>query len=77
MGLQLRARVELRYDANESTRRLVEDGISTRLTNTHTARGFSFLYHVFAQKQCISLLQYVIKFTLITICHIDSRFFLP
>ena len=28
-------------DANESTRRLVEDGISTGLTNTHTARGFS------------------------------------
>ena len=28
-------------DANESTRRLVEDGISTELTNTHTFRGFS------------------------------------
>ena len=28
-------------DANESTRRLIEDGISTGLTNTHTARGFS------------------------------------
>ena len=29
------------YDANESTRRLVEDGISTELTNKHTFRGFS------------------------------------
>ena len=27
--------------------------MSTRLTNTHTARGFSDLYHVFTQKQCI------------------------
>ena len=36
-----------------STRRLVEDGMSTGLTNTHTARGFSDLYHVFARKQCI------------------------
>ena len=41
------------YDAYESTRRLVEGGISTGLTNTHTARGFSVLYHVFARKQCI------------------------
>ena len=41
------------FDANESTRRLAEDGMSTGLTNTHTARGFSVLYHVFARKQCI------------------------
>ena len=41
------------YDANESTRRLVEGGMSTGLTNTHTVRGFSDLYHVFARKQCI------------------------
>ena len=27
--------------------------MSTGLTNTHTARGFSDLYHVFAPKQCI------------------------
>ena len=41
-------------DANESTRRLVEGGMSTGLTNTHTARGFSVLYHVFITlKQCI------------------------
>ena len=36
-----------------STRRLVEDGMSTGLTNTHTVRVFSDLYHVFAPKQCI------------------------
>ena len=41
------------FDANESTRRLAEDGMSTGLTNTHTASGFSVLYHVFARKQCI------------------------
>ena len=27
--------------------------MSTGLTNTHTARGFSDLYHVFTRKQCI------------------------
>ena len=26
--------------------------MNTGLTSTHTARGFSVLYHVFAQKQC-------------------------
>ena len=36
-----------------STRRLVEDWMSRGLTNTHMARGFSDLYHVFARKQCI------------------------
>ena len=36
------------YVANESTRRLVQDGMSTGLTNTLTAHGFSVLYHVFA-----------------------------
>ena len=41
------------YVANESTLQLVDDGMSTGLTNTHTARGFSVLYHVFAWKQCI------------------------
>ena len=42
------------HDANESTRRLVEDGMSTGLTNTHTARGFSYLCdRSFARKQCI------------------------
>ena len=40
-------------DENESTRRLIEDGMSTVLTNTHTAPGFSVLYHVFVRKQCI------------------------
>ena len=38
------------YVAKESTRRLVEDGMNTVLTNTHTARGFFALYHVFARK---------------------------
>jgi len=36
-----------------STRWLVEDRMSTGLTNTHTAHGFSDLYHVFARKQFI------------------------
>ena len=40
-------------DVNEFTQRLVEDGKSTGLTNTHAARGFSVLYHVFARKQYI------------------------
>ena len=40
-------------DANESTRRLVEDGMSTGLTSTHTASGSFVLYHVFVRKQCI------------------------
>lgn len=31
------------YVANESTQRLVEEGMSTGLTNAHTARGFSVL----------------------------------
>ena len=54
------------YGANESTQQLVEEGISTGLTNMHTAHGFSVLYHVFAQKQCIpcSALSHVIKVTL-------------
>ena len=30
-----------------------EEGVSTRVTKTHTARGFSDLYHVFTRKQCI------------------------
>ena len=52
------------YDANESTRQLVEDGMSTKLTNTLTVCGFSVLFHAFARKQCI-------------LVYIDSRFFLP
>ena len=30
-------------DANESTRRLIEDGMSTVLTNTHTALSRQFM----------------------------------
>ena len=42
------------YDANESNRLLVEGGMSTGLTNSPMARGFSVLYHVFITlKQCI------------------------
>ena len=48
---------------NQSTRRLVEDGMSTWLTNTHTARGLFVPNHVFAWKQCI-VVHYVIKVTL-------------
>ena len=51
------------YFRNESTRRLVEDGVGTGLTNTHTARGLFVPNHVFARKQCI-VLHYVIKVTL-------------
>ena len=41
------------HDANESIRRLVEDGMSPAFTNTRTARGFSIVYHVFSWKQYI------------------------
>ena len=44
---------DIAQDHARSTRRLVEDGMSTGLTNTLKARGFSDLYHVFARKQCI------------------------
>ena len=55
------------YDANESTRRLrVEDGMSTGLTNTHTARGFSVLYHVIKVTLHYPMLYYI-----------ESRFILP
>ena len=40
------------YVADESTLRLVEDGMSTGLTNKKKAREYSVLYHVFARKQC-------------------------
>ena len=46
-----------------------------RLTNTHTARGFSDLYQMFARKQCI--LCSALRLPYITLCCIDSRFFLP
>ena len=51
------------YVANESTRRLLEDGMSKGLTNTHRACGFCVLYHVFARKHALSVLHYVIKVT--------------
>ena len=54
------------YVANESTQRLVEEGMSTGLANAHTARRFSVLYHLFARKQCIlrSALHYLMRFIL-------------
>ena len=59
------------YDANESTRRLVEDGMSTGLTNTHTARGLSVLYHAFTRNNAFSVLHYVRKVTL-TLLYVTS-----
>ena len=62
------------YDANESTRRLVEDEMSTGLTNTHTARGFSDRVRskTMHSRLCITSQ----KLPYITIlCYIDSRFF--
>ena len=41
------------YVSIESTRQSVEDGMSTGLTNTHTALGSSVLYNMFARKKCI------------------------
>ena len=43
-------------DVNESTRRLVEDGKSTGLTNTHAARGFSVLVSSVRSKTIHSLI---------------------
>ena len=54
---------------------LVEEGMSTGLTNMHTARGFSDLYHVFAPKRCILCITSRLPY--ITLCYIDSRFFCP
>ena len=67
------------YVANESTRRLVEDGMSTGLTNTHTARGFSVLYHAFARKQYIlgSALRLKSYLTLLYYVASIRNFFLP
>ena len=52
---------------------LVEEGMSTGLTNMHTACGFSDLYHVFAPKRCILCITSRLPY--ITLCYIDSRFF--
>ena len=64
------------YGANESTRQLVEEGMSTGLTNTHTAYGFSVLYHVFALKQCIvcSALRHKSYLTLLYVALIRDSF---
>ena len=59
------------YDANESTRRLVEDRMSTGFTNMHTASGFSIVYHVFARKQWVlcSALRHKSNLTLYLMLH--------
>jgi len=52
--------------------------MNTGLTSTHTARGFPVLYHVYAQKQCITCSALCHKMLpYIAICYTDSRFFQP
>ena len=46
-------REQYTYVINEYSRRLVEDGKSTRLTNMNTAHRFPVVYHVFSRKQYI------------------------
>ena len=58
-----------------STQWLAEEGMSMGLTNTHTARGFSDLYHVFAPKRCILCITSWLPY--ITLCYINLGFFLP
>ena len=67
------------YDANKSTRRLVEDGINTGLTSTHTAPGcqLSSVSPVRWKTQCILFSTLRLKSYLTLLCYIDSRFFLP
>ena len=48
----------------ESTRQSVEDGMSTGLTNTHTARGPLFCITCSLEKNAFSVLHYFIKVTL-------------
>ena len=56
---------------------IVEDGMNTALTNTHTARGFSEMHHVLARKQCI--LCFASRHGCLTLLYVTSiqRFFLP
>ena len=51
--------------------------MSTGITNAHTARGFSDLYHVFARKQCI--LCPALRHGCLTLIYVTSirDFFLP
>ena len=55
------------YDANEyPARRLVEDGMSTGLTNNHTARGFSDLSITCSlENNAFSVLHYVLNVALL------------
>ena len=53
------------YVANESTRRLVEDGMGTGLTNKRTARGFSVFCITYSlENVAFSVLHYARKVTL-------------
>ena len=69
------------YVADESARRLVEDGMSTGLTKKKKAREYSVLCHVFARKQCIlcSGLRHKSYLTLTktALCYMASSFILP
>ena len=60
-----------------STRWLVEDGMNTALTNTHTAPGISDLHQVLARKQRI--LCFALRHGCLTLLYVTSiqRFFLP
>ena len=70
------------YDANKSTRRLVEDRMNTKLPSTQTCTcGFSLFCIAYAcslQNNAFSVLHYIITVTVLYLnCYIDSRFFLP
>ena len=68
------------YVADESARRLVEDGMSTGLTKKKKVREYSVLCHVFARKQCIlcSGLRHKSYLTLTktALCYMASSFIL-
>jgi len=51
---------------------LVEDGMNTGLTNTHTARGFSVLYHCLLENNAFSVLHSVIEVTYLTLPYVTS-----
>ena len=44
---------DIAQDGNDPPDDWLKTGLSTGVTNTHTARGFSYMYHVFARKQCM------------------------
>ena len=60
-----------------STRRLVEDGMSTGLTKTHTARWYLWSVSCVRSKTINSLSCITLWLPYITLCYIVSWFFLP